>query len=380
MPIQPMNLSGYQQVPDVEDVTPISSAAINAQARKNSKTMRVIKVIGIAMASILFISSIGYYLFAYEPARSVYIYETSSEEHRVTMGGMKLVDIASMQKVLPSLDKLEFGNINCDGSMNADKRCSPQFGKIIVDSSVEYQKIVGFGGAFTEASAINYYKLRKDLRKKFMDMYFGPDGIKLTMGRIHINSCDFSNKSYSFDDVENDFDLNFFDNDVTHDNLEIIPFIREAMELSEYEIKLVASPWSPPAWMKNPQNGVKKMTGSATPQGLSNDPRIKLAWARYLSKFISAYKRKGVDIWAMTPQNEPEFPAPWEACSYNASFESQFINQYLGPIIRADHPSLKILGFDHNKDHLEEWTKVLVGNDAGKFIDGMAFHCKCTIP
>jgi glucosylceramidase len=95
--------------------------------------------------------------------------------------------------------------------------------------------------------------------------------------------------------------------------------------------------------MKKPVDGKASMTGSATPNGLLDDPRVHSAWALYISKFISAYFKKGVPIWAVTPQNEPEFPAPWEACSYNSTGESDFINDYLGPTLKATHPDVLIL-------------------------------------
>jgi glucosylceramidase len=82
------------------------------------------------------------------------------------------------------------------------------------------------------------------------------------------------------------------------------------------------------------------MTGSHTPNGLRSDQHVMTAWARYISLFISAYENHGVPIWAITPQNEPEFPAPWEACSYNASFESYFVEKFLGPVLRSEHPEV----------------------------------------
>eukprot|EP01033_Poteriospumella_lacustris_P014197 gene14198-10144_t len=245
-----------------------------------------------------------------------------------------------------------------------------------IRGDTEYQEIVGFGGAFTEATAYHFFKLPPLLQRKFLDLYFGENGIKFSLGRIHINSCDFSLGSYNFDEVPDDYTLKYFDDNVTHDTLEIIPLLREAMAASELNIRLVASPWSPPAWMKtpSPSTGKSSMLGSVTPNGLRNEARVKYAWAKYISRFVSAYKAKGVDIWAVTPQNEPEFPAPWEACSYNASFESDFINHFLGPILRHEHPHLKLLAFDHNKDHLEAWTKEILGKDKHNYVDGMAFH------
>ena len=85
----------------------------------------------------------------------------------------------------------------------------------------------------------------------------------------------------------------------------------------------------------------------------------------------------GVPIWAITPQNEPEFPAPWEACAFDENYELEFINKYLGPTLEQNHPDVLILAFDHNKDHLLSWAETVMGGDTGPnggYVDGMAFH------
>merc|ERR1712024_224607 len=88
----------------------------------------------------------------------------------------------------------------------------------------------------------------------------------------------------------------------------------------------------------------------------------KAVWARYFSAWISAYKTKDIPIWAVTPQNEPENVAVWEACVYNPSQEMAFIAEQLGPVLKNDHPEVKILVFDHNKDHINKWAKALYNN------------------
>jgi glucosylceramidase len=118
------------------------------------------------------------------------------------------------------------------------------------------------------------------------------------------------------------------------------------------------------------------MLGSSWPDGLSVDPAIRSAWAMYIKKWIDAYDYKGVPIWAVTPQNEPEFPAPWEACVYDIEGQKNFINSYLGPTLRQFYPKIKILAFDHNKDHILAWAQTLLSPEAAMpdYVDGMAFH------
>eukprot|EP01041_Mallomonas_annulata_P011965 gene11965-25063_t len=283
-----------------------------------------------------------------------------------------LLDAAELTKRGFEVDALSF---------RSEKECVDQpcgqedISRVHINSAHKYQTILGFGGAFTEASANNYFKLSEHIRAKVIDLYFGKNGIGYTLGRVHINSCDFSLDSYSFDDVNKDYDLNFFDMQVTHDQAEMIPFIKDAMKASKAPIHLLASPWSPPAWLKQPMSdGKKSMLGSAFPTGLRHEDKARKTWAKYISLFITAYKQQGVPIWAITPQNEPEFPAPWEACSYNTSSMHSFITEYLGPKLDDDHPEVLLFGFDHNKDHLFDWTQQLMANGGSDYLDGMAFH------
>jgi len=226
-----------------------------------------------------------------------------------------------------------------------------------------------------------------------------------------MNSCDFSVKSYSFDDTDGDFTLKNFDVGVTHDvESGMVEMIQEAQKVAQ-GLKMYASPWSPPAWMKNPTwddppgaAHAASMTGSTTPtclrEGVGPDSQYAAAWALYFSKFISACKlhvessvlvgcfsshlcrsrmihldkNQSIDFWGVTVQNEPEFPAPWEACAYDKYAQGDFIQFHLGPTLRRDHPDVKLFIFDHNKDHAPEWAAYLMNMTASPYIDGTAYH------
>ncbi|KAJ3433808.1 glucosylceramidase [Anaeramoeba flamelloides] len=239
--------------------------------------------------------------------------------------------------------------------------------KIQIDPTKTYQNITGFGGAFTEACAVNFLKLSSDLQNEIFSQYFHNIGYSLC--RVHINSCDFSESSYSFDDTVNDYSLSSWSLNNGHDPKTLIPLIKKALTFNP-NLQIYGSPWSPPAWMK----GNNEMCHSSYP-GLKADSRIHQAWALYFSKWISAYKQSGIPIWGLTIQNEPEFAAPWEACIYTPDQEADFLAQYLGPQIKHDHPEIKIMIYDHNKDHLETWANTIFSrSDASKFADGVAFH------
>lgn len=242
---------------------------------------------------------------------------------------------------------------------------------VSVDILQADQEVLGFGGAFTEASALVFKGLSAELQCEVLELYFGLDGIGFSLGRIHINSCDFSAGNYDFDNIVDDFQLNHFDGNVTHDTKALIPFVQAAqkrLNAGGRVLRLLASPWSPPAWMKTSS----KMNGSEQP-GLRDD--CHRAWARYFSKWISAYKKHSIPIWAVTVQNEPEHNAPWEACQYTPATEAEFLGRCLGPELRSSHPEVRVFTFDHNKDHVYEWAKAAYSHSAAaSFVSGIAFH------
>jgi hypothetical protein len=173
--------------------------------------------------------------------------------------------------------------------------------------------ILGFGAAFTEAASLNYQSLDENGKQKLMELFYGKSGLGYSLGRVHINSCDFSVQSYSFDETDGDFKLEDFDMDVAHDSQKdgMIDMIKRATTVfnSEWkspdgidgDFKTYASPWSPPAWMKAPRPEDEKgaihadgMTGSAQPSclrdGTGPGSKYADAWALYFSKFITACK------------------------------------------------------------------------------------------
>ncbi|KAL4101993.1 hypothetical protein PRIC1_005741 [Phytophthora ramorum] len=245
---------------------------------------------------------------------------------------------------------------------------------IAVDVDSKFQEIMGFGGAFTEAAALQFQRLSAEKQEEVLTLYFDQDkGSAYSFGRVPMGSCDFSVASYNFDDTVDDMELENFDVDVTHDTETIIPFIKRALELRP-DMKLFLAPWSPPAWMKRSSSHYNaSMLGSVKPVGLRDDMRAP--WALYFSKFITAYKNHGIPFWGLSPQNEPEFNAPWEACAYSPESEAEFIGDFLGPVLERDHPGLTLMVFDHNRVSVNRWAEVIYNHaKAGQYVDGIAFH------
>eukprot|EP00540_Astrosyne_radiata_P020380 CAMPEP_0116826290 /NCGR_PEP_ID=MMETSP0418-20121206/2450_1 /TAXON_ID=1158023 /ORGANISM="Astrosyne radiata, Strain 13vi08-1A" /LENGTH=593 /DNA_ID=CAMNT_0004454915 /DNA_START=1 /DNA_END=1782 /DNA_ORIENTATION=+ len=149
------------------------------------------------------------------------------------------------------------------------------------------------------------------------------------------------------------------------------------------DLKIIASPWSPPPWMKapgpnDPPNAThaRTMLGSASPTCLRGGPKSEYAksWAEYFAKWLTSYYTLGVPIYAVTIQNEPEFDAPWEACLYTAPIMGTFLEEYLGPTLNKTYPDLKIFIYDHNKNDVDEWARYLLNSSSHPYIDGTAIH------
>lgn len=238
---------------------------------------------------------------------------------------------------------------------------------IAIDPDRHFQTIEGFGGAFTESTAYVFDRLSPARQQEFLTAYFDAElGHGYRLCRTHINSCDFSLSSYAYDEVPGDEELTHFT--IAHDRKLLIPLIKAAQEVAGDEpIKIVASPWSPPAWMK---------TNGQMARGGKLKPEYRDAWARYFCRYIEEYGKEGIDIWAVTVQNEPLATQRWESCLYTAEEERDFVRDYLGPALQAGASNnTRLFVWDHNRDLLFHRAKTVFDDPAAaKFVYGAAFH------
>ena len=240
---------------------------------------------------------------------------------------------------------------------------------VFIDTSVKFQEIQGFGGAFTEAAAVTLDKMPPDLRQEILEAYFSPDtGNAYSLCRTHINSCDFSLGNYAYTEVDGDVELKHFS--IEHDRQALIPMIREAIDLSGGKLKLFASPWSPPAWMKT--NGMMNNGGKLKPE-------YRQTWADYYVRYIQEYGHEGIPIWGLTVQNEPEATQTWDSCIYTGEEERDFVRDCLGPTLHdAGLGNVNVIVWDHNRDRLFERAKAVLDDPkAAHYVWGVGFHWYC---
>ena len=227
------------------------------------------------------------------------------------------------------------------------------------------QEILGFGGAFTEAAASVYNKLDTEKKGEIIKAYFGGQGNGYNMARTHINSCDFSLGNYSYCDTPGDTELNYFS--ISRDKELLIPFVQDAMDHANTPIHILASPWSPPAWMKT--NGQMSHGGKIKDE-------YRAAWASYFCKYINAYEKEGIPIWGISVQNEPAAKQRWDSCIYTAEEERDFIRDYLGPALESRNLlDKKVIIWDHNRDIMVERARTVLNDpEAAKYVWGTGFH------
>lgn len=229
----------------------------------------------------------------------------------------------------------------------------------------KFQTITGFGGSFSESSAYLLNKLSRKNRELILDAYFSSNGARYSLTRTQINSSDFSLGNYSYAPVKDDKELTHFTIDEDRDD--IIPMIKDAMSRSEDGFKIIASPWTAPPWMKDNGNWV----------GGKLLPEYRDCWALFFSKYISAYKNEGIDIWAVTVENEPlGNGGNWESMIFTPEEMAEFVHNHLGPTFETHGQQVKILAYDQNRgQELEDWAKVIYKDEASsKYFDGFAIH------
>lgn len=227
-----------------------------------------------------------------------------------------------------------------------------------------FQQILGFGGAFTEAAAYTYARMGDEAKQQLISLYFGEEGNRYNFCRTHIQSCDFALGNYAY--VSNPEDRNLETFQIDRDREYILPFIHAALDKNR-EIAFLASPWSPPAFMKT--NGEMNHGGKLKPE-------FYAMWADMVVAYIQAYAREGVNITRLTVQNEPAATQTWDSCLYSASEEAHYAVTYLKPaLVKAGLGHVKINIWDHNKDIiLDRVSESFATDGADAAIDGIAFH------
>lgn len=240
---------------------------------------------------------------------------------------------------------------------------------ITVDATTQYQQMDGFGGSLTDSSAwLIWNKLNTAQQASLMQQLFSSTaGIGISFLRQPMGATDFSaSGNYSYDHMPaGQTDPNLTNFSVAHDTAYIIPLVKQALSINP-NIKVVALPWSPPAWMKS----------SATMNGGNMNTAYFPSLAQYFVNFVQAYQQQGIPIYALSAQNEPLYSTTGYPSEYLvASDEAAFIANNLGPALNnAGLGNVKIFGYEHNWDNTS-YPETVLGSSAAQYVAGTSFHC-----
>ncbi len=226
--------------------------------------------------------------------------------------------------------------------------------KIKIHPEQSFQSIDGFGFTLTGGSAQLIQQLEPSKRAALLQELFGPNGISVL--RIGVGATDLDATVFSYEDKPRKFSLD-------PSKADLIPVLQQIIALNP-AIKIMATPWSPPVWMKD----------NANSKGGSLLEKLYVTYANYLAKYIQAMAKEGINIWALTPQNEPLHPGNNPSMYMSSEMQSKFIKTALGPIFQKQNIQTKIIVYDHNCDHPEYAIDLLNDPETRKYVNGSAFH------
>jgi glucosylceramidase len=274
----------------------------------------------------------------------------------------------------PAKHHVDFWLTKADGSVKLQKQSAilsfgtsiNQYPVIDVDGNSAFQIIDGFGFTLTGGSAEVINSLNAATKQQLLKELFGSGegSIGISYLRLSIGASDLNHAPFSYDDMPSgETDLELINFSLQPDMQDLIPLLKEILAINP-GIKLLATPWSAPVWMKDNNSFI----------GGSLQPKYYQVYAQYFVKYIQAMKSQGIMIDAITPQNEPLNPNNNPSLVMMAAEETDFIKNNLGPAFDAAGLDTKIIIYDHNCDRPDYPVSVLNDDAARKFINGSAFH------
>lgn len=235
---------------------------------------------------------------------------------------------------------------------------------VILYPEMTYQTFQGFGGAMTEASGYAYSCMSDENKQQILEAYFGENGNRYNLLRMHLDSCDFSVDTYEAMSDPKDREMNSFS--LKRDEKYILPFFYDAKKHSVNSLEVMMTPWSPPAFMK---------TNNSRLNGGKLKGEYKEFWADYICRYIKEYLDKGIAVNRLTVQNEPHAVQTWDSCIFNNEEEKSFLRDYLFPALQKHQlDQIKLNIWDHNKDYIFDRACSVIDEETDKMVSGVAFH------
>lgn len=232
-------------------------------------------------------------------------------------------------------------------------------------AGTRHQTWQGFGGCFNELGWITLSALDEPARRQIISALFDPQtGCRFNLCRLPIGASDYAAEWYSHDETDGDFALNHFN--IGRDRGYLIPYIKSALQLRP-DLKLFASPWSPPTWLKFP-----KAYNYGT---LIWKKEYLETYARYFLKFVQAYRAEGITINQVHVQNEPVADQKFPSCVWTGAQMRDFIRDYIGPLFRAEQPDCAVWLGTLNTDDYDGFPNLVLSDPlAREFVGGVGYQ------
>ncbi len=227
-----------------------------------------------------------------------------------------------------------------------------------------YETFEGFGGAVTEAAGYVYSLMNEEQKKQLLETYFSKENMNYQLVRIHLDSCDFCLDMYEAMSDPTDKELASFSFERTEQY--IIPMLEDIRKIAGDDLKLMLTPWSPPAFMKT--NGSRKKGGRLKPE-------YRQMWAEYICRYIKEFKERGFYVQRISLQNEPKAAQTWDSCLFTAEEEKVFLRDFMYPAMLArGYDDIEVFIWDHNKERIYERVRDVVDDSTKDMVAGAAFH------
>ena len=229
---------------------------------------------------------------------------------------------------------------------------------------VTFQTFEGFGGAITDAAGYVYSLMNKEQKRQVVETYFSPEQMRYGLVRIHMDSCDFSTEMYEAMSDPQDRELKSFS--FARTEKYILPMLADAQKAAGRPLKLMLSPWLPPAFMK---------TNNSRVGGGCLKPEYRDLWAEYICRYIEEFQKRGYQVQRISLQDEPKAVQTWDSCIFTAEDEKVFLRDHLHLALAAHGlDSIEVFIWDHNKERLYERVCGTVDETTKDMVTGAAFH------
>ncbi|EOD80352.1 Glycosyl hydrolase [Grimontia indica] len=319
---------------------------------------------------------------------------TSDKDREQALSNNKNFGLTSTSEILLTSEAGDKMSVMPNQSFTTERANGIQ---VVIQPDITKQTITGIGTSFTESAAFVLAHLPPEKRLEVMNNLYGESGANFSLTRTPIGSTDFSVEGkLGYAEVEGDAALEHFtiapDSDgfskakypgIQDESFDVLPMIKEAKSIKAKQddgtLNIIASAWTAPPWMKDINTWFIKGSEENDWEGTGGSlkPEYESTYADYLVKYLEHYKEAGVDIWGLTPVNEPHGNSGnWESMHFTAETQNTFIKKFLGPALKESaFNDTRLLIYDQNRDHLEHWTDVILGDpDTAPYVYGSAVH------